>query len=382
MLSPFRNATYMPTLKWKVGESRALGSLRGRARDQILPLFDMPPAGGFDHEAGRTLLPTEHIRALGPRLYKQWGKRPVFVDGARVDDEKHKAGLAAHPLTEMIERARLAGALACPVTGLNRSLEYQSAVSRFLSHHAPLPICIRVNASDLEAPGFSGRLRLLLWELSCEATRAVLMLDFGGMPLHDPRGFADLLAQRINDLPFLHDWLNVAVCLTSFPEKILLKAGETRRYSRSDWPMYQALFGIREQLLRMPIFGDYAVEFPVYAPPVRATPTAQFRYTTDSAYLVVKGTSVRKPHGYKAILPVAKLLRDQPEFRGGQFSDGNAFIERLTLTETETGNASSWRWATTDHHLTLVAGDLRALFGDQRFPAEVEEVAPTQLQLV
>lgn len=382
MLNSFRDATYMPILKWKVGEARALGTVRGVARDQILPIFDMQPAGAFDHEAGRALLPTEHIRSLGPRLYKQWGKRPVFVDGVRIDDERHREGISAHPLTELLERARLAGAVACPVTAIGRNIEYQAAVARFIEHHSPLPICVRVTTGDLESPEFGGRLRLLLWELGVEASRAVLVLDLGAMSLHDPQGFAELLSRRINELPFLHDWLNIAVSLTSFPEKPQLKAGEARRYARTDWPLYKALFAGREYLLRLPIYGDYAVEFPVYNPPVRATPTAQFRYTSDSCYLIVKGTSVRKPNGYKAILPVAKALLAEPEFRGSYFSDGNAFIERLALIADETGNASSWRWAATDHHLTMVTEDLRTLMGRERFPATADQEPAVQLQLV
>jgi GNAT superfamily N-acetyltransferase len=122
MLGRFDHTCYLAVMKWKYGESSALRTARVD-RGRLHPLFEMPPAGDYDHEKQRPLSPTEHIRLFGPRLRERWGQRPAFIDAKMVDDEIHRQGLARHPLTELLERARLARALALPVTSLARIMQ-------------------------------------------------------------------------------------------------------------------------------------------------------------------------------------------------------------------------------------------------------------------
>src|ERR1700751_5083992 len=119
-LADFRHTDILAVLKWKQGERIALSTHR-RGPSRLHILFDMPPAGEFNHERGRPLTPTEHIRLFGRRLHEVWGKRVAFVDAGSIDDQTHHEGVARHPLTELLERARLAGATACPAISLSHS---------------------------------------------------------------------------------------------------------------------------------------------------------------------------------------------------------------------------------------------------------------------
>ena len=102
-MEPFRHTDFLAILKWKQGERAALTTFRpGPTRLHVL--FDMPPAGDFDHEKQRPLTPTEHIKMFGRRLRDAWGTRVAFVDASCIDDELHKEGLTRHPLTELLER--------------------------------------------------------------------------------------------------------------------------------------------------------------------------------------------------------------------------------------------------------------------------------------
>lgn len=44
MLSLLRSVTYIPVLKWKMGERLALLTLRRPLRGALMPLFLMPPS--------------------------------------------------------------------------------------------------------------------------------------------------------------------------------------------------------------------------------------------------------------------------------------------------------------------------------------------------
>jgi hypothetical protein len=132
-----------------------------------------------------------------------------------------------------------------------------------------------------------------------------------------------------------------------------------------------------EKLIRRPIFGDYALEYPGRYVTGQAQPVAQFRYTTSDDYLVLKGMTTKKPNGYGVIRDVAQRLANEPEYLGAAFSQGDAFVDRLSRAIGGPGNASTWRWAWTDHHLVFVWRALRVLVGR---PIEAEEDQPAPVE--
>src|SRR3546814_1511324 len=101
----------------------------------------MPPPGSFDHDSGKILTPTEHIKGFGSAFERVWGGRFAFVDATMMDsDEYYTACDGDHPLTVLLERARLPkGNVFCaPSTGLERSTRSQNAVQRFAERHTGL----------------------------------------------------------------------------------------------------------------------------------------------------------------------------------------------------------------------------------------------------
>lgn len=370
-----RNAVYMPVLKWKQGEYTALGTLPSADQEHILPLVVVPPAGDFDPEAGQPLEPAEHIKRFGPRLFDHWGRRPIFVDALHVDDERHRSVSPEHPLAALLGRARTQGAQACPATSLQRSATYQAVVARFLQKHPDAPACLRISAVELEDTQLVDNIEAFLSEMKLSPERVVLLVDFEGDEAPPDDDFVEVLLERLNHLPHLHRWWLVALAMTSFPERLKLQVGECGRYPRSDWSIYERLLACGERLLRAPIFGDYALEYPDYRPVGRATPRARLRYSTKLEYLVENGTSTKKPHGYAAIHPVAEALVKKTDFAGAHYSNGDRFISQLATRTRKSGTAWQWRWATTEHHLRLVVGQLRTLLGVAE-PARIPEPEP------
>jgi hypothetical protein len=365
MLRPFDHTCHLSILKWKQGESTALGTARITS-ERLIPLFEMPPAGDFDHEERRPLTPTEHIRFFGRRLRQRWGQRAAFVDAEMIDDDMHKQGLARHPLTELIEKARIARALALPVTSIGRSDDYQRATRKFVANNSRFPICLRATSANLDSSTFAADLKALIGELKCEPSQVFFVMDFkaqGTLGDEAVDDFVALLRERINDLPLLHKWLGLAVALSSFPSAIKLKPGEIKSYSRTDLPAYGRLLLNPKSLLRTPMFGDYALDTSPLRKPKRLTPSAHLRYSTPKDYIVSKGHSVKEPHGYKAIYPVADALVARTDFMGAPYSAGDHFISQLAKRTTGTGSAATWRWASTDHHLTMNLQAINAFFG-------------------
>jgi hypothetical protein len=365
MLIKFPHTSLLTILKWKQGERRALQTTRlPRSRHHVI--FDIPPAGDFDHEEQRPLTPTEHIQKFGPRLRTACGGYPVFIDAIALDNERHKTGFSHHPLTELLTRAQLANAIALPVTGLNRSSEYQEAVRRFVRTSQSWPICVRIEADHLDAPEFGTALQALLLRLDCPPTNVFLVLDFRSLaPLKNEAidEFAAILGERIGELPFVHRWAGFAIALSSFPQAFKLKAGEGKAFPRIDIKVYEKLITNRVGLLRTPMFGDYGVDVSPVEKPQRRTPSAQIRYSTPDSHVIEKGTSVKKPYGYEAIRSVARALTARDDYYGASFGEGDQFFDHLSRGEGTTGNAATWRWASSDHHLNANFALINQAFG-------------------
>ncbi|MFB6452060.1 beta family protein [Bradyrhizobium tunisiense] len=176
-------------------------------------------------------------------------------------------------------------------------------------------------------------------------------------------------------------WSGIAVALSSFPTNLKMRPGEVKQFPRTDLPVYRKLISNPKALLRTQMFGDYAVDTSPIVKPQRRTPSAHFRYSTPTGYAIAKGTTVKKPHGYEAIYPVAGLLASRAFFMGSEFSDGDKFIVSLQNRTSAKGNAATWRWASTDHHLTCNVNSIAKLYG----LAPIEEktlsaAAPKQIE--
>ncbi len=130
------------------------------------------------------------------------------------------------------------------------------------------------------------------------------------------------------------------------------------------------------------MYGDYAVDTSPIQKPQRRTPSAHLRYSTATSYAVAKGTTVKKPYGYEAIYPVADLLVAQTYYAGAGYSAGDTYISGLHDRTASKGNAAKWRWASTDHHLTVNVDAIAEMYGIAKVaPAVVPEPTPTQVDM-
>ena len=191
-----------------------------------------------------------------------------------------------------------------------------------------------------------------------------------------------MLADQIAELPFIHNWMGFAIAVSSFPAAIKLKPGDVKEYTRSDLSLYEKLISNPKGLLRTPMYGDYAVDTSPIQKPQRRTPSAHLRYSTATSYAVAKGTTVKKPYGYEAIYPVADLLVAQTYYAGAGYSAGDTYISGLHDRTASKGNAAKWRWASTDHHLTVNVDAIAEMYGIAKVaPAVVPEPTPTQVDM-
>src|SRR5687767_4030311 len=118
-LLKFGHKHYVPLLKGKDGEFKALLNVPPGATASITPLIEMMPAGRLP------LL--NRIRLTVSKIQKSWGARgPFFLDLEHVAGEENVevAGSPVHTATHVFALARTAGLNAVPIVTVARSAAF------------------------------------------------------------------------------------------------------------------------------------------------------------------------------------------------------------------------------------------------------------------
>lgn len=375
------NTLYLAQSKWKAGERRAFSTSIAAKNGRVVPAFKIAPAGSFDPDEQRVLSTTEYLKSFGRQLAESCGRRLVFIDAELIDDEIHREAVGTHPLTELIERARLEGANAAPVLQLHSSSGYLAAVKRVSARDSAAISCLRLGLQELETVPDADTLKSFVVSLGLAPKHTVILIDGGPMAITAPEDVAQLIAAQVSRLIAPHTWSRVFWSATTLPEKPKLKRGMIGRFARSDWALYESILRIRDEFSVLPMFSDYMLEYPAFYKPANVSPTAKLFYSTETDYLQFIGETTRTGQKYGNIFPVAAQLANAPEFKGADFCVGDAYIDRLSSGTGKTGHASLWRWCASDHHLALVDRQLTSAFGIR--PSQIEEPKTVQqLQLV
>lgn len=368
-------------MKWKMGEYTATGNIKQRWLDSVIPIFKLLPAGTYDNEDRTVHSAADHIKKFGTRLGQHWGGRLAFIDAKLLDDEHQRSQFDVHPLTAIVGQASFAGANVSPVVELTSSLDYLTAAKKCLKHNGDRPVCLRITLDNLSEGRSFKQLSDFVIDLGRSTKSTVLLIDGGPIEVTDYAGFAQLLANSISELCPKGAWGTVVWSCTSFPEKIQISPGGTGKYVRHDWNLYKEIVKMANQFSVLPIYSDYAVDYPGNYKPARAKASAQIRYSDKENYLVFKGKRVDKPLWNAEIRPVLASLESSGILQAPSFSVGDQYLHYLINNPAKNGTPSMWRSAATSHHFALVLNELDAIFG-RTWSEEESSVRAVQLSLV
>lgn len=369
---------YLPQAKWKAGERRAFRTSDALREGRLAPVFKIAPAGSFDPDEQRVLSTTEYLHSFGAQLAESCGRRLAFIDVELIDDERHANAVGVHPMTELLERARLAVANAAPVFSPTSSPNYMAAIERYFRKERNAISCLRIALHDLETIQSAKDLADIVKKVGGHPRHTIILIDAEPIAVEDSDELAHLLANHVSRLVAPDTWLKLFWSSTAFPSKPKIKAGNVAKFVRSDWLLYEAILKANEDFSVIPFFSDYMLEYPEHYAPAKISPTAKLSYSTADSYIISKGRSTKVGNGYKNIFPVAAMLCKLPEFMGSNFSLGDKYIAQLSTGAGKSGGASQWRWCSTDHHLALVYRQLSTLLGIQR---EAAETVPSAEQM-
>ncbi len=366
----------MPVLHWKPAEVGALSKLADTTREHITPLLE--------------LCPTMFVQKEGIKRKKRGPKKVEDILLSRIEElrlavtgnpflidlrhlpESLTCSDGEHMWDALSRKGISLGLVAVPVTGFfGKGKPHQAKIAE-IAENFGRGLAIRLFRRDLERPSLPRDVLTLLEILKTDIGRAHLLID-----LELVSADSHSLDSLITRIPQVNDWRSVTIVGGSFPLDLRhLKANDVYELDRHEFKLWndhlcslmQSRYG------RTPSFGDYTIQHPFYNEPVK-TPhvSASIRYSTPESWTVFRGEWIGKKSGagcgqYPA---EAQLLMKRPEYAGEDFSFGDKFIaEKARNGSDHPGGPAQWLLAGINHHITITAETIRAIYE----PAATTEV--------
>jgi len=344
---------YVPILKGKRGEFRALGELFVDKKKFLTPLIDVPRI-----PLNQKLDIGKHLSKIVVFAKKNWGEKdPIFVDLFDIDLElRLKNG--DHPANYVLQEMRKAKVKIIPVTGLERDNEYNNAIAREIVIDQR-GACVRILKDDLELiDEFEDKLFELLGRLNISPSETHLIIDFRALNNQDIRLMANMIVSTINKLPNIKQWQTLTIAGSGFPENLInIEPNSNARIPRTEFAIWKLVVSQKQKLGRIPTFGDYGIVYPDL-PDLdfsKINPGGKIRYTTNNEWLVFRGQSFKKhPEKWGQYKTLAQKVVIAGDYLGPKFSWGDQYLFNCANGNASTGNLETWVKVDTNHHLNFV----------------------------
>jgi hypothetical protein len=335
---------YVPVLRLKRAERRALQQLAPVIRPIVKPLSECPPSvlSKCKTESEVDLRLADLVNDLS-----SWAGRTMFFDMRMLK------GYSVHPLARISASAAHRNLVVVPVITprSDPGVEDHAAVNQVMARHQS-GLCLRVSPEELRLSRSSEMISTLLERHSVQPHDVDLIIDRRLV------SETSLTFGEISDrIPSLGSWRSLVVLGGTFPIDLTnIKVGHhhLERIGYVQWLEHR--LALRSG--RLPAFGDYTIQHPYFRePPTRANFSASIRYTTEGSFFVLRGESVFKKTsaGYDQWPAQARMLVDSSEYFGPSFSAGDRYIADRAADPSETGGPETWLQAAFGHHLTLTA---------------------------
>ncbi len=362
----FDHRHYVPLLKWKRGEYRALRFLDKTVRQHVTPLCDFPPVKYDPSETGgRDPAFDDRLSRLATQIEDIWGSADrVFLDLGLLDPDAKVRG-TAHPVSFVFDDARNRGLQLVPVTGPNRDPNYQASVAEVVATDK-CGVCLRVHFDEFEDENLASALDEVFSKLNVSAEDCDLIIDLQSVIGMQLALLTPSLISLLSGLSYLSEWRSLTVATGAFPQDLTAMTLGPNVVPRRDWALWKGIIEHKAMLPRLPTYGDYGVVHPELLDLDMSTinVSASVRYTTDTHWLVMRGRGLRTrgSGGYAQYMNHAASLIARPEFSGSGFSAGDQEIADIAAGKAKRGNPETWLRIGTNHHLTFVVRQIASLF--------------------
>lgn len=373
---------YVPILKWKRAELRALQGLDSRDKERMTPLIElvMPKVSSPYKDKEKKIrktseeifsevvlkFKTQRAKEIPKEIQSAWGDAPIFVDFSLLYEAQSTTRLKIDSLKEITSAGATVGLRLIPVVNLNDEKEIKQTACT-LSKKYGQGLCLRVAVSDLDdMDKLNQKLEAFLKSFAELEKNIDLLIDLKNITEVNNRYLHYLnLSQQLLGIA---KWRNVILAAGSFPEDLTnCKFDEATFIPRLEWKGWLP-HARAKKLKRVPTFADYTIRNPIFKESSQFyPPTTSIRYTQEETWMVMKGKKLK----FQMYLANAKLLAGSKEhYYGKTFSAGDRYVsEKADHYDAYiknpgikgTGGSEDWIYVGINHHLVVAARQIAKL---------------------
>lgn len=352
---------YVPILKAKRGEFQALQKMQRAVKLCFTPLLEIPPVPWDYAREGPLKTIDGHLASFPPAIQKAWGTRRVFFVDAFMLEGAGRTARKVQPLAHLFDKCRQLGLLPVPVTGFDRTRNYQRAVHDVIArdHRG---CCLRITTADLDAGAFpQARMASLLRRMGLGPEEVDLLVDFGFIQDAQLGGFKLVVPTWLGAVPDVLDWRSLILAACGFPPNLgALAQNAVSTIARTEWRLWDHVVKGKAALSRVPTFSDYAVAHPELSAfdPRFMIMIPNIRYTRADEWLVARGVNPKKVRASQQYQGLCQTLLRTRQCQAARFSWGDRYLRECARGQGGPGNATTWRTVGTSHHLAFVVNQI------------------------
>ncbi len=351
---------YLPLLKSKAGEFKALENLNPKLKRKIIPLFEVTRME-YDHdEDAKPKTIEDHLQKFCKKVIKSWPDNPMFIDTHMVNAEKADGHTAIEYVYAILSTKEI---YPMPVAYPNSSAEFVESIQSIMLMYDVSEIAIRVAIEDITSPDFESKLNGILDTLELPENKCHIILDLKDADFSQMNDFAEGILEALSDFPHFKNWKTFTLAGGAFPGMGKIKT-EIELVPRNDWKLFKAVsVGLKTTAFNRPInFGDYSIVSAGYFEfdPKVMSISANIRYTHNDMWFVIKGKALKKRPDWQQYYGQAETIVKSKYYLGENFSFGDGHLRKCASRKTTTGNPNVWIQMGTNHHFTKVLMDLFA----------------------
>ena len=349
--------TYVPILRWRQGEYKALKFLSDDVKAGIVPLIEIPSiAWDFVEEEPQKDL-ASHLNPIPRQILDHWASKYFLDFGLLFQSDQTTESSFADVSKELVKFFDLLGtnaSKAVPVTSATRDAGFQQAVSGIAAEYGT-GSCVRLTLED--ALGQSA-LTAVASVLGIAPEDIDVVIDLKSV---DP---AQLSLLRIVLKGLLSNlagqsYRSVSLVGSSFPIDLSDITPGIGSVTRAEYSLWKQL---KKDIGTTVWFGDYGISHVDVREidPRLMVASASIRYTADNEWLIFRGRSLREQRygGYAQYRSLSTQLVNHAAYSGPRFSWGDDYLFKCAHSLAGTGNLTTWRQVGTNHHITFVVRQL------------------------
>ena len=350
----FGSDHYVPVLKVKRGEKRALRSVLPRLQVRMTPLLEI-----VERKADKAATVDAHLDTAFKGLAESINSYSrCFLDTREVAADGPAAAI------EVFRRATSAGIVFTPVTGISRTADVAAALG-----HQRHGIALRLTREECESGNLTASLQAFMAQHGLTPERTDLIIDLGAVDEMIVDGVAALTEAFLAEVPDHSRWRTFTMSACAFPMSMgVVGRNSHNRVERTEWIAWRDhLHARRSGLTRLPAFSDCAIQHPKGIEDFdfrTMQVSASIRYAMPDDWLLIKGESTRVTRpGVQFPTLATKLVYGQlhSDFFGSAHCEGCRSMKAAADRADGFGSAEAWRRLGTIHHISLVMQELAAL---------------------